>query len=179
VISVDEHRLLPEIGAITIRPLTDEDRVAYHRFCSQLSREDLRLRFGAAINIGAALCPRQLATDPAREAVFAAYCQEEDAILGVARLALVCPEEADIALIVRSDRKRRGLGRALLGRLVSHARARGLPALCGDVLYENYPAAQFAKAAGFVSVGPVGLMRHVRLALPLDDKGNNDVRTVA
>jgi acetyltransferase len=179
VISVDEHWLLPEIGAVTIRPLTDEDRVAYHRFGSQLSREDLRMRFGAAINFDAALCHRMLAIDPAREAVFAAYCQAGAAILGVARLALVSPEEAEIALIVRSDCKRRGLGRALLSRLVGHARARGLPALCGDILYENYPAAQFIKAAGFVSVGPVGLMRRVRLALPLDDRWNNDVRTVA
>jgi acetyltransferase len=173
----DDRWLLPRIGAIAIRPLTGTGRDAQRGFCAQLSREDLRLYFCATIRVDAALCRRLLAIDPARDAVFAACGDDagepdggartgvDGAIFGIARLARVSPEEAEIALIVRSDRKRRGLGRALLGRLVTHARALGLSALTADLLYENHPASQFVSDAGFVGVGPVGVMRRVRLSL--------------
>jgi acetyltransferase len=165
----DDRWLLPRTGAIAIRPLTGTGRDAQRGFCAQLSREDLRLYFCATIRVDAALCRRLFAIDPARDTVFAACGEDEGepdgAIFGIARLALVSPREAEIALIVRSDRKRRGLGRALLGRLVSHARALGLSALSADLLYENHPASQFVSDAGFVGVGPVGVMRRVRLSL--------------
>jgi len=159
----------PPIAPMAIRPLLPADRCAYYRFCTQLNREDLRLRFAGVMRFNAALVRRLLAVDPTRDAVFAAHGATgsgSDEILGVARLVRISPEEAEIALIVRSDRKRRGLGRALLQRLISHGAALGLRALVGDVLDENYPARQLLGTAGFVGVGLAGTMRRVRLALP-------------
>jgi acetyltransferase len=170
-----ERWWLPDIGRVAIRPLSPADRCAYYRFCARLTREDLRLRFCGIMRFDAALARRLLAFDPAREAVFAAYAAAEDgagdAILGIARLARVSQEEAEIALVVRSDRKRRGLGRVLLRRLIFHGAALGLRALSGDVLDENYPARLLVRNAGFVGVGPVGIMRHFRLALPGAQQG--------
>jgi acetyltransferase len=171
-----ERRWLPRIGRVAIRPLSPADRCAYYRFCARLTREDLRLRFAGVMRFDAALARRLFAYDPTREAVFAAYGDEEQgagkAILGVARLARVSPEEAEIALVVRSDRKRRGLGRALLRRLIGHGAVLGLTALSGDVLDENYAARSLVREAGFVGIGPVGIMRHFQLALPASQTGS-------
>ena len=164
-----EHPPVPGLGAITIRTLSPADRCAYYRFCAHLTREDLRLRFGGVMRFDGALARRLFAVDPARETVFAAHgatSEADDAILGIARLVRVSAEEAEIAVIVRSDRKRRGLGRALLQRLIRHAATLGLKTLVGDILDENYPARQLVRAAGFVGEGPAGIMRRVRLTLP-------------
>jgi acetyltransferase len=51
--------------------------------------------------------------------------------------------------MVRSDWKGRGLGYALMGRLIEHARERGLKELFGEVLAENHAMLEMCRGLGF------------------------------
>jgi acetyltransferase len=141
------------------------DRAAYCAFAQRLNLNDLRLRFAGPFKVDdARLATRFLDIDHVREEAFAAF-DASGAILGVARMVRISPAEADIALIVRSDRKRLGIGRLLLGRLIRHARQLGLSALVGDVLYENHAMRALAAQSGFRAVGAPGILLGIRLDL--------------
>ncbi len=58
---------------------------------------------------------------------------------------------AEFAILVRSDQKGRGLGHALLEKLVRHCRARGAREVVGQVLPDNRAMLELAHALGFES----------------------------
>jgi acetyltransferase len=160
-----ETLALPRLGRLSIRPLTLGDWPAYNDFGFSLDREDLRLRFGQSIVMeGDNLCARLLAIDHDREEAFAAF-DAHGTIRGVVRLVRISDTEGDIALIVRSDSKRSGLGGALLDRLIRYAKAIGLTTLHGDVLHENHPMLELARHAGFHRIAFNGTMVEIRLEL--------------
>ena len=70
--------------------------------------------------------------------------------LGVVR-AIADPnnEYAEFAVIVRSDIKGRGLGRALLDKMVRYCRGRGTAMMVGKVLRENARMRALAEELGF------------------------------
>jgi acetyltransferase len=80
--------------------------------------------------------------------VAADHGQEET--LGVMR-TVTDPEniEAEFAIIVRSDVKRRGLGRMLFDKMIRYCRSRGTEKLVGDVLKENKPMLNLTRRLGF------------------------------
>ena len=131
----------------------DEAAIAY--FISRLEAEDLRLRFGGARP------PREPATlrrrlglgDP-RSTVLLSL-DAAGAIAGMASLALASAGTAETAVIVRSDLKRRGVGTALMWRLVRQARMSGPTRLIAFVLYENLPARRLVRRLGFRQIGPI------------------------
>ena len=131
----------------------EEDAIRY--FLSRLEAEDLRLRFGGARP------PREPATlrrrlglgDP-RSTVLLSL-DAAGAIAGMASLALASAGTAETAVIVRSDLKRRGVGTALMWRLVHQARMSGLTRLMAFVLYENLPARRLVRRLGFRQIGPI------------------------
>jgi acetyltransferase len=75
---------------------------------------------------------------------------EEGETLGVVR-AIADPDnrEAEFAIVVRSDRKGLGLGRALLEKLIRYCRQRGTGQLVGQVLVGNHPMRALAQDTGF------------------------------
>jgi acetyltransferase len=153
-----ERVLIPELGEIVIRPLRRiEDEAAYSRFGAALAGEDLRLRFAGPAHWNAALAPRLFGFDGTP---FAA-CDERGEILGVGGIVA-----HEISLTVRSDLKRRGLGRALLHHLVSYAIEHGFAELVGSVLAENRPMLKLAQAVGFRAIGFEGTLVSIRLCLP-------------
>jgi acetyltransferase len=74
--------------------------------------------------------------------------------LGVAR-AHADPDNiaAEFAVLVRSDLKGRGLGSALLSKLMRYCSARGIERMVGEVLAENARMLHLAKHCGF-KLGP-------------------------
>jgi GNAT superfamily N-acetyltransferase len=81
----------------------------------------------------------------------------------------VSPTRAEIALIVRSDRARRGIGERLLRAALTRASGQGVAVLDAFVLYENIPMLRLARKVGFESHDASGLsvalefdLRHVR-----------------
>jgi acetyltransferase len=145
------ERIALGFGDIVLRPLRLGDRAAYCRFLGRLAPEDVRLRMGGTIRFDRRLCARLLEFDRSREEAFVAL-DAGGAILGVGRIVLDAGGE--IALIVRSDMKHRGIGEALLDHVTRFARARGLPEIYGFVMHENRPMLSLARKHGgrFVDV---------------------------
>ena len=147
--------------SVDVRPLTPADVAAYRA---------LRLRglaehpeaFTSSADEEAARpddkLARRLAGDPARphDAVFGAYVD--------GALAGLCGVEVDMrakvrhkghvfGLYVPAERAGAGLGRALIVRVVAHARERGLAQLVLTVTADNHAARRVYERAGFVIVG--------------------------
>ncbi|HSJ97353.1 MAG TPA: GNAT family N-acetyltransferase, partial [Myxococcota bacterium] len=129
----------------------------------QLQPEDVRFRF---FNLVRELPHSQMARftqiDYDREMAFLALPAEgagaagrapaEGETLGVVR-AIADPdnERAEFAIVVRSDQKGRGLGHALLEKMIRYCRARGTREIVGQVLPDNRPMLELAQALGFES----------------------------
>jgi acetyltransferase len=95
--------------------------------------------------------------DYEREMAFiatAATANGGEETLGAAR-ATADPDnvDAEFGIIVRSDIKGGGLGRALLAKLIAHFRARGTGRMVGSVLTGNRRMVQLARSLGF-EIGP-------------------------
>jgi len=152
------HIVLPELGEVHVRELRrPEDEAAYLRFGAAMAAHDLRMRFAVPTRWSPALAQRMLMLTGTAFAAFG----EDGEILGVGRLV-----GNEIALAVHSKLKRRGLGRALLERIVHSAREHGIAEITGTVLAENRPMLGLARAAGFRITGSEGPTVSVRLSLP-------------
>lgn len=139
-----------------IRRLQPDEIGAYLRFARRLAPEDVRLRFGRIPRWSDACAREMLGAGD----VFAAFDAWGE-IVGIARLV-----EGEIALTVRSDLKRHGIGQRLLDHLVAHAVEQGMTELSGHFLAENRPALALAHRAGFRLKGNYGSLVELRLCLP-------------
>jgi acetyltransferase len=155
-IHVAEKVWLARIGGFCVRPLCTADQEACLRFGARVDREDLRLRFASPVKLDSPSFREQFLTIDHERLEALAAIDAASAILGVVHLAHTSLSSGDIALVVRSDLKRRGLGRLLLDRVVRHAARLGLAELTADILYENQPMLQLAVRTGFHIVGSSG-----------------------
>jgi protein lysine acetyltransferase len=87
-------------------------------------------------------------------------------VAGVARFAAISnePGVVDVAITVGDRWQRRGLGTALLARLINRARDEGHLALHADAPAENTPSIAMLRRAGFVSRSGTGVLREFELA---------------
>jgi GNAT superfamily N-acetyltransferase len=156
---------LPQVGAFEIRPPSPVDHAAYCAFAARLEREDLRLRFAGLVKLDCdALRAQLIAIDHTQTEALAAFAGGE--MLAIAHLVRTAPATAEFALIVRSDMKRRRLGRVLLARLIAQACRLGLRTLTAQILSENLPMLRLAREAGFRAIGRSGFL--VDMAKDLD-----------
>src|SRR5262249_25200598 len=102
------HTVLAGIGPVMVRSLSLADWGAFRAFGDRVTRDDMRLRFAGPVKLDANRCRRLLDIDHVREEALAAF-DRDGAILGVGRLVHTSADEADFALLVRSDLKRRGV----------------------------------------------------------------------
>lgn len=133
--------LLPDGAELLVRPATADDVpgvVELHERCSARSRYR---RYLSAIPCPSAPRLRQL-LEPARGLTLVAAETssggEADSVVAMANL-IAEGDEAEVALLVRDDWQRRGVGSALLRRLVRHAERAGYAALVLHVHAENAP----------------------------------------
>jgi acetyltransferase len=140
--------------SLTLRPIRPEDEAQHRDFLSRLSPEDIRLRvFYSRREIERTELARLTQIDYAREMAFIAEGVRDDGqpeTLGTVR-AIADPDniDAEIAIIVRSDLKGRGLGQLLFDKMIRYARAQGTQRLIGTVLHENGSMLQLARDNGF------------------------------
>ncbi|MEV4464417.1 GNAT family N-acetyltransferase [Micromonospora echinofusca] len=132
--------VLPDGAEAAVRPATVDDLpgvVELHEGCSARSRH--RRYLGGAAAPSPARLRRLL--EPARGVTLLATAGDAGATGSVVAMANLLAEgdEAEAALLVRDDWQRRGLGSALLRRLVRHAEHAGHAALVLHVHAENAP----------------------------------------
>lgn len=149
-----EQRLVLDDGVeIALRPIRPEDEPALRAGFEKLSPSDVRMRFFAPLKeLDHRLASRLSQIDYTREMAFVAYDPEagDGDFWGVVRINSD-PDgtRAEFAVVVRSDIKRRGLGRTLLEQIIAYSRDQGIAEIWGTVLAENKPMLALAQKLGF------------------------------
>jgi acetyltransferase len=136
---------------ILVRPVRPEDEPLYGPFFAAVTPQDLRLRFFAPVKeFGHAFIARFTQIDYARAMALIAIEEASGQMLGVVRLhADANYERGEYAILVRSDRKGRGLGYLLMQMIIDYARAEGLKMIEGQVLGENTAMLAMCRELGF------------------------------
>lgn len=138
--------------ALEIRPVRPEDEPAVIALLESLDAESVRLRFFAHIrHFTHAMAARMTQIDYDRELALVIHVPDEPDRLRALGTLIADPDgaAAEFALLVHQDSARLGLGQALLGALVAHARRQGIGCVWGQVLAENRAMLQLAHRLGF------------------------------
>jgi GNAT superfamily N-acetyltransferase len=151
-----EQQIQWQGGSLLLRPIRPEDAPQHVEFFARLDPDDVRLRFFSAMR---ELQPSQLARltqiDYDRAMAFIATRRDSDGkpeTLGVVR-AIADPDnqQAEFAILVRSDLKGRGLGAILFQKLIDYFRSRGTVEIVGEALSENSGVQQLVRRFGGVA----------------------------
>ena len=134
---------------LRIRPIRPEDEGLVMAFTRHLTPEDVRLRFFNPLReLSHEMAARLTQIDYDREMAFLLLDGKD--LLGVGRLAADPGfEQAEFALVVASDRQRKGYGELLLRHVLEYARKRGIQRVIGHVLRENRKMLHLADRLGF------------------------------
>lgn len=164
---------------LLLRPIRPEDGEAYQRFFQSLDPVDVRFRMFMTMH---ALRPSQLVRmtqiDYDREMAFVAVRkQAEDdpeEMLGVVR-AIADPDnqDAEFAILVRSDLKGQGLGKLLMHQLIDYFQRRGTRQLIGEALPDNQALLGLVRRFGF-EMSHEPLQKIVTLRLNLQSTTDED-----
>jgi GNAT superfamily N-acetyltransferase len=154
---------------IRIAPLRRGDRSAVAGLFARLSSESRLRRF---LSPKSSLSEGEMAflTDVGRpeRAAVTAVDMRDGSVLGIARYVEHHgrPGVADTAVAVADEMQRRGVGTALMLRLIACARSNGVHLLTATTLWENRPARALMRRTGFEARRSSGA--EIELALELD-----------
>jgi len=143
--------ILPSGASTRIRPLRPADASLLMEFAARITPEDLRLRFFAVLpGISPEMAPTLTRVDFTSDMALIAERLDKEEILGVARyMSDAVAQEAEFAVLLRSDCKGQGIGWKLMQRLVEAAREQCIKRLTGWVLVENTNMIKFCRELGF------------------------------
>lgn len=119
-------------------------------FVSMTDRDDLRLRFGQSLDFQDAATLKRFFDIGGERGELVCMLDETGDMSGILHRVLISPSKAEIALIVRSDLKRTGIGEKLLRTALSRAVQQDLKTLSALVLRENGAMLRLARKIGFV-----------------------------
>src|SRR4051794_17622000 len=137
---------------LVVRPISPADRASLAEAYARMSRESLYRRFMGAKS---GLTNRELTyfteIDHVTHEALIAIDPCTGAVVAEARYAgsVEDPWSGDVAVIVADDWHGRGLGKALLQRLIGAARDAGIVRLRGTMLAMNEPARGLVRSVGF------------------------------
>ncbi|CCG09178.1 bifunctional acetate--CoA ligase family protein/GNAT family N-acetyltransferase [Pararhodospirillum photometricum] len=156
---LEETFVMRDGRAALLRPIRPEDEPKHYEFVSRLSPEDVRFRFfGLVKELPHDQMARLTQIDYAREMAFIAQIEEDDEprTLGVVR-AVTDPdnETTEFSVVVRSDLKGSGLGKALMLKIIRYCYERRTRYMVGQVLRDNRRMLRFCEDLGFERIGLV------------------------
>jgi acetyltransferase len=134
-----------------------QDAALYPDFLSDVTAEDLRLRFFAPLReVSHELLDKLIHYDPARAMAFIAVDDQSQRMLGVVRLHDdTGGENAEFAILVRSRLKGHGVGWLLMKHMIEFSRHKDLKTVRGQVLAENATMLAMCAELGFhIAVDP-------------------------
>lgn len=147
-----ERELVVKDGwTVQVRPVRPEDEPLYAEFFTRITPEDLRLRFFAPVkDFSHAFIARLTQIDYARAMAFIVCDPATGQMLGGVRIHSDADHrEGEYAILLRSDLKGRGLGRALMRLIIEYAAEDGLERISGQVLRENRAMLDMVEDLGF------------------------------
>jgi acetyltransferase len=134
---------------IVRRPLSDAQWDKVRSFVRQIDRDDLRRRFGHPLAVDDEFTLRRaFGIRSGGEMLWS--LATDGAIAGICHRVPISPQDAEIALIIRSDLKGFGIGEFLLRSVLKHAGRQGLKTLHASVLRDNTPMLRLAMKLGCV-----------------------------
>lgn len=163
------HLELKDNWRIMVRPIRPDDEPLIHKFLRHVTKEDLRLRFFAAMKqFSHEFIARLTQLDYARAMAFVAFDEVTSEMVGVVRIhSDSIYESGEYAILLRSDLKGRGLGWALMQLIIDYAKSEGLKHISGEVLRENAIMLAMCRSLGFeIAADPIEhAICHVKLTL--------------
>jgi GNAT superfamily N-acetyltransferase len=148
-VAAAEGRGFGRFSVVSLRRMGMTDLPRCREFAKLLHRDDIRRRFGRPVALDDADTFRRLfGLDDNRVETIAAL-DLSGQILGLVTIARTDATIAELALVVRSDVQRRGLGATLLVHAIKNARAAGLRELVGCFSHDNVPVRRLARRFGF------------------------------
>jgi acetyltransferase len=168
----ERHTTTTDGTPLLLRPVRPEDEELMRRFFNRVSPDDLRLRFFAPVrDFGHAFIARLTQLDYARAMAFLAVDEVSGEMLGGVRIhADANYENAEYAILVRSDLQGRGIGWLLMRMILEYARAEGLRRIEGQVLRENTTMLAMCAELGFTAVTDPDDPGIVNVSLNLSEK---------
>ncbi|MEU9188905.1 bifunctional GNAT family N-acetyltransferase/acetate--CoA ligase family protein [Streptomyces sp. NPDC048484] len=171
------HALLTDGTTVCVRAAGSDDHDAVLRLYSDMSDENLRLRFFSVSRRSAEQAAARVGNST--DAGYRAFVAEYDGqVIGIAEYQVEGEERAgsaDMALAVGDAWHHRGVGTLLLEHLVSAARAQGVTSFSADALAENREMLKVFTDLGLRTVrqfsGP-----EIRCLIPLADTEHYRVR---
>lgn len=150
---LERHVTLRTGEKVLIRPLNVADAALYPDFLRDVTAEDLRLRFFAAMReVSAEMIDKLIHYDPATAMAFVAIDEQSGRLLGVVRLHDdASGENGEFAILTRSHLKGHGLGWLMMKHMIAYAKDKGLKTVRGQVLGENATMLQMCGELGFHS----------------------------
>ena len=131
-------------SSVRVRPLARADAAGVQAFVRGLSLESRRERFFSAISELSPVSLQRVLSSPG----LSAAALHEERFVALAQYALN-GGEAEFAVVVADDWRGKGLGEALLGLLLKHARGSRVKSLAGLALEHNRPMRLLASKLGF------------------------------
>jgi GNAT superfamily N-acetyltransferase/nucleotide-binding universal stress UspA family protein len=165
---------------VVIRPLGPDDRELLRSGFERLSDRSRYLRFQTPLN---ELSDEQLSYLTAvdhhdHEALVALPSDSEDDAIGVARFVRVSENVAECAIVVADDWQNRGLGSALLERLVQRAHEEGVERFTALVLAENTDALRLLERLGDTVRHSDGSQLELEIELPERPESSASLRVI-
>ena len=164
---------------VRIRPIRPDDRDLIRDGFDRLSEHARYMRFQAPL---AELSDNQLsyltAVDHHDHEALLALDPDTGEAVGVARFVRVSEGVAECAIVVTDDWQSRGVGTALLDRLVDRAREEGIDRFTALLLAENSDALRLLERLGETQERRVGSQVELEIALPPARKRSPQLRLV-
>ena len=167
------HQTLLDGSQVLIRPIDHRDANAERAFIQALSAESRRMRF-----LGQIACPsdelidRFTDIDYVNDVALAAVEKQSgtERIVGVSRYAVDASRQCcECAIVVADEWQHKGLGTALMEKLIKIAQERGLRLMESTDLSENTEMRDLARFLGFQRRPDPNDPHQVIYSLPLKD----------
>jgi RimJ/RimL family protein N-acetyltransferase/nucleotide-binding universal stress UspA family protein len=166
-------------SSVVIRQLGPEDRELLRAGFARLSERSRYLRFQTPLP---ELSDQQLsyltAVDHHDHEALVALSPEDDDAIGVARFIRISERDAECAIVVADDWQNRGLGSALLERLVDRAHEEGVERFTALVLAENIDALRLLERLGDTVRHSQGSQLELEIELPARAESSPQLRMV-
>jgi len=137
---------------VTIRPIRPEDEPLIIQFHKELSEESVRQRYLKQLHYDELTAHERMVricfNDYDREIALLALSDQE--VIGAVRLSkIVGTENANFALVVKDKYHNKGIGTALLERIIHIAKTEGVKTIYAQLLKENVQMQSLLKKMGF------------------------------